>query len=63
VVTLATTLRQQFFENEEFLKNIASGDEMINMVKLKELASGLIDEAKKNDFDFDANRKLLTELA
>ena len=35
----------------------------MNMTKLKQLAAGLIEEAKKKEFDFDANRKLLVEFA
>jgi hypothetical protein len=60
---MATTLREHFFENEEFLKNISSGDDMMNLNKLKTLAAGLIEEAKKKEFDFEANRKLLTEFS
>jgi hypothetical protein len=49
---MATTLREHFFENEEFLKKISSGDDMMNLNKLKTLAAGLIEEAKKKEFDF-----------
>ncbi len=33
------------------------------MTHLKELATGLIEEAKKKEFDFQANQKLLKALA
>ena len=63
VVSMALSLREKYFENEEFLKSITSGDDLMNMTKLKQLAAGLIEEAKKKEFDFDANRKLLVEFA
>jgi hypothetical protein len=34
------------------LKIISSGEDMLNMTHLKELATGLIEEAKKKEFDF-----------
>lgn len=32
---MATNLRQNFLENEEFLKSISSGDDLMNLNKLK----------------------------
>lgn len=60
---MAMSLREKYFENEEFLKSITSGDDLMNLNRLKQLATGLIEEAKKNEFDFEANRKLLIEFA
>lgn len=60
---MATNLRQNFLENEEFLKSISSGDDLMNLNKLKQLAANLIEEAKKKEFDFEANRNLLVEFA
>ena len=63
MVAMAVSLREKYFENEEFLKSITSGEDIMNMKRLKELANGLIEEAKRNEFDFEGNRKLLGELA
>jgi len=63
VVAMAVSLREKYFDNEEFLKSITSGEDVMSMNRLKELAAGMIAEAKKSEFDFEANRKLLVELA
>jgi ethanolamine utilization cobalamin adenosyltransferase len=60
---MAVSLREKYFENDEFLKSITSGEDIMSLNKLKQLAAGLIDEAKKNEFDYEANRRLLVELA
>ena len=60
---MAVSLREKYFENVEFLKSITSGEDIMSLNKLKQLAAGLIDEAKKNEFDYEANRRLLVELA
>jgi ethanolamine utilization cobalamin adenosyltransferase len=60
---MAVSLREKYFENDEFLKSITSGEDIMSLNKLKQLAAGLIDEAKKNEFDYEANRILLVELA
>lgn len=59
VVNLGETLRQHFFENEEFLKNVTSGDDMLCISKLRQLAENMIEEAKSIEFNFEGNRKLL----
>lgn len=65
IVSLASSLLQQYFENETFLEKVNEwcGDEVKMLNNLKALASEIIEEAKQQDFNFEKNRLLMKTLA